>query len=251
MDTKSVNLGKAFSSGWNIFTKHAGVLIGGSLTYIAMIFMLEMIFIIPMIHTTARMPQSTAPFSQMFGVQSGVFSIAIIFLLAPLFGGLSILLLNATRDNSPSINDLFSGYRNYWKWVGLYFLISMIAFIAEFIGILGFSIMSLGIAISLVVLMTAIMVRWLFIFFAAADGAGIIESFKKSAEMTKGIRLPLFGILIVLWLFATAGVIACGIGVILTSIIAALAITSIYVDLKSQMSGTAPSESALEPEPGQ
>ena len=274
MNTKSVSLSKAFSTGWNTFTKYPGVLIGGFLIYIAMVLVLEMIFMIPMILVTTRMPQSTDLSSPMFGVQTGfsvAFPIVVVFLFAPLVGGLFILLLNAVRDSNPGINDLFAGFRKYWKWVGLfflYYLATYAAFIPELIGILvstkmmhvgsaaavstvlGIAIMGLGIAISLVI-MFILLTRWLFIYCAAADGAGIIESFGKSAEMTKGIRLPLFGILIVLWLFATAGIIACGIGVILTSIIASLAITSMYVDLKNQMSGTAPSASAPEPEPGQ
>jgi len=74
----------------------------------------------------------------------------------------------------------------------------------------------------------------MFAYFEAADGAEIIDSFKKSEPLTRGIRLTLLGYSIVLGVFLIVGVIACGVGMVLTSLVAYLAIMHIYLALKGE-----------------
>jgi uncharacterized membrane protein len=88
------------------------------------------------------------------------------------------------------------------------------------------------------------MIRFYFAWFLAAEGAGAMEALRRSAEMTAGIRLPLFGYSLVLGLFSYAGILACGIGIIVTGLISVLVNALIYLDIKSQMAG-----SAVEPVP--
>jgi len=49
--------------------------------------------------------------------------------------------------------------------------------------------------------------------------------------LTRGIRLKLFGRFFLLGLFAYVGVLACGVGIIATALIAGQAACSIYLDL--------------------
>lgn len=238
MNTKSVSLGRAFSAGWASFTKYVGLLIGANLLYMVITFAGEVI-----------------PFLNI---------LFLALVIPPLTGGLIILSLNAVRGTNPSINDLFAGFKDFGKWLGIYWLffaviaaaaipLGLAALVAFLIlepkggpDIVTQAVMGLGIAIT-TILVFWLMIRYLFVWFIAAEGGAVVESFRRSAEMTKGIRLKLFGIYFVLMLFTYAGVIACGIGVIVTGIVAALAYAAIYLDLKNQMSGTPSPETAPEP----
>ena len=84
------------------------------------------------------------------------------------------------------------------------------------------------------VLYATFAIRYMFAYFEAADGAEIIGSFKKSEPLTRGIRLTLLGYSIVLGVFLIVGVIACGVGMVLTSLVAYLAIMHIYLALKGE-----------------
>lgn len=177
--------------------------------------------------------------------------IVVIFVAPPLVGGAVIVGLKAVRGDTPEINELFSGFRKYWFWMGVYWLfaaILLLTMIPLFIaGALAGIMSSLGaqpdispagIAMMVVaglvslVLYAIFGLRYMFAYYHAADGAEIVESFKKSEEMTRDIRLTLLGVVIVLGLFAAVGVLACGVGVVLTGLLSSLALVHIYVALK-------------------
>jgi len=90
------------------------------------------------------------------------------------------------------------------------------------------------------VLYVIVALRFMFAYYAAADGEGIVESFKKSSDMTEGIRPQLLLVAIVLSLVGAAGAIACGIGIIVTGLLVWLAFAHIYVGLKGQPPVSAP-----------
>jgi uncharacterized membrane protein len=232
MNREPMGIGPALSLGWSVFKKHAGVGIGGYLIYCAISFAGNMI-----------------PFvNAIFGL-----------FVQPVFvGGFMILLLNMAKDANPTIGDLFEGFKRYWTWVGVTWLyIAIVAVSAIPLGIaalITFLIlepmqrggygsglssveilmqitMGLGIAVSLVILFVLTM-RWIFVCYLAAEGAFAVEAFKRSAEMTEGIRLKLFGISLVLGLFGWAGVIGCGVGALLTGLVSSLAFAFIYLGLK-------------------
>ena len=90
-----------------------------------------------------------------------------------------------------------------------------------------------GLLVSAVV-WTYFMIRYMFVYFAAAEGAGILEAYGRGTEITRGAWLQLFLALVVIALFTMAGVLLFIIGQYLTSLVAQMVYSAIYLDLKAQ-----------------
>lgn len=187
--------------------------------------------------------------------------------MPPLAGGLAIVNLKAVRDQYPSVGDLFAGFRNYLRWMRAYWLFIAVLSIAEIpmavgaVAVFGLRVLRyfhvppsvelhaiLKLAglepIALAAVITAatiwgvlnilVILRYGFAYYEVAGGAGVIESFRKSAELTHGIRLRLLGRVAVLFMFAVAGLAACCVGIIVTGLVAQLAFVYIYTQLKGE-----------------
>ena len=63
---------------------------------------------------------------------------------------------------------------------------------------------------------------------------GAVDSLKRSAEITKGYRWQLFGLAILLALINFVGLLACGVGILFTYGISAIAIAYAYKTLSGQ-----------------
>ncbi|HET6456620.1 MAG TPA: hypothetical protein VFI02_19645 [Armatimonadota bacterium] len=176
--------------------------------------------------------------------------------------------LKAVRDQSPEFGEMFSGFRQYWSWMGVYYLFMVImlaamvpagigVLIAWGLGLFKHTNVSLAdipaiativvFGLASVILYIALAIRYMFAFYEVADGAEIVESFRRSAELTEGRRLQLLGIAIVLGLFSIVGIIGCGIGVILTGLLAYLAFMHIYIGLKGEQAQTPLAETPPSP----
>ncbi|MDO8682843.1 MAG: hypothetical protein Q7N50_05110 [Armatimonadota bacterium] len=176
------------------------------------------------------------------------------FIGGPMAGGVCTLFLKMARDDNPEIGDLFSCFKDYWRWTGIMWLwvaIYMVCY-ALIMPLLILNVMSFGpdtagnepltiirffiIHILLIfLLMIAILAaaaRWGFAFFEAVEGGGVMNAFRRSSELTKGYRLRLWLIMIVLSIFANAGVFALYSGMFVTATIAVNIMTAIYLDLK-------------------
>jgi uncharacterized membrane protein len=257
MNTKSVSIGSAFSSGWNLFMKYPWLLIGGFLLLMAIIVVIE---IIPVV---------------------GV--IALLVIGGPLSAGLYILTLNAAKDANPTIGDIFAGFKNFGKWFGLYWLWIGVCLLAEIPILIGLLISYLtsratinqtalaggepvnplvaaaatapviigGLITFILILMVS--VRYIFAWFAVADeGLGAVESFKRSAQLTEGIRLQLFGVFIVVWLaMAVGSAITCGLGSLVAGPLSSMILASIYLNLKGQAGGAPAPQPAAPESPSQ
>jgi uncharacterized membrane protein len=66
------------------------------------------------------------------------------------------------------------------------------------------------------------------------DAARPIEALKRSADITRGYRWPLFGLLLLLLLINLVGALACGVGLIFTYGITAVTIAYAYKTLSGQ-----------------
>lgn len=232
---------EALSAGWKAFKRYAWVLIA--------------VFIIDTVLTFVVGRNRVANYA--FAVLA----------MGPLAGGLAIVNLKAVRGQRPSVGDLFAGFRDYVRWIGAYWFYVVIISIADIplavgtISVLGLRglryfhvppvvelhaiIKSAGSdPLSLAVIYTTAMItsvlsilillRYGFAYYELVDGAGVVESFRRSAELTRGIRLRLLGVFIVLGLFAAAGLAACGVGFIVTGSVAQLAFVYIYTQLKGE-----------------
>ncbi len=237
MHPKSVDIGRAFSLGFDAFKRHAIVTIGVILLYFVLSGVGQNIPFLGILYSILIQP--------------------------PIVGGLVIFLLNVVNDRDPTVGDLFAGFQHYGRWMGTYWLLNAITIaclIPAGIGILiGLAVdpdgeaafvvpVALGSIISLIVLVI-VMLRWFFVYYAAAEGRNAIEAFKFSARLTEGVRPQLFVASIVLGLFALCGIIALGVGILVTSAIAGCAFAAIYRDLKAATEPAAAPISAPGPAP--
>lgn len=232
---------EALSAGWKAFKRYAWVLIA--------------VFIIDTVLTFVVGRNRVANYA--FAVLA----------MGPLAGGLAIVNLKAVRGQRPSVGDLFAGFRDYVRWIGAYWFYVVIISIADIplavgtISVLGLRglryfhvppvvelhaiIKSAGsdpVSLAVIyatamftgVLSVVILLRYGFAYYALVDGSGVVESFRRSAELTRGIRWQLLGIGAVIFVFAGSGFLACGIGFIVTAVVAQLAFAHIYTQLRGE-----------------
>jgi len=96
MQGRLPGIAESLSAAWAAFLKYPGVLIGIFLVYIVI---------------TAGL-----------GAIPGIGTIANFFVMPPLMGGAIVAGMKAVRGQTPEFNDLFVGFRQYWRWVGVYWL---------------------------------------------------------------------------------------------------------------------------------
>lgn len=233
---KSVNIGQALSSGYATTQRYLWTLIGSYALYLVITVGLSNIPIVGLLAT--------------------------IFVIPPLAGGYTILFLKAARDQNPQVEDLFAGFRQYWKWMGVYwlFIAAVLLAMIPFLIMMGIAMAvahgvmppqlspagsfdpgSTPIAITLgaiggiisLVIVFIIVTRYIFAFYLVADGLNVLDAFKESARMTNGIRLQVLGAYIVFALVSLAGLLALGVGIIVTGVIATLAFTYVYLDVRA------------------
>lgn len=239
MNRKTIHFGQAFTEGWDVFKKNAGMAIAGYLIFMGL--------------------ATVAGYIICVGTIAWVF-----FLQFPLWGGFTLFYLNMVKGRKPEINDIFAGFRDFGKWLGvgwlfiLIFLASMIPLMISGLvagvvlyplrqaaldsepalanGLLAGMIASLVIgAFVSAIIWIILTVRYFFVYYAAAEGAGVLEAFGQGAELTRGVRFQLLLIAILLTLFTMAGIVLFFIGQYFTAIIAKMVYTAIYLDLKEQM----------------
>lgn len=190
----------------------------------------------------------------LFGVLGMAMLIPVLGLLVyfPLFGGLTMLYLKAARRQVPQIGDLFAGFKDLWKWVGVGLVfhgalllasLPLIAAIVAAVIVCGSEssassqLCAATIAVAVVcgiatlIMYAYLTMRWFFVYYAAADGAGVLESFGRSSELSKGIRLQLFVVFVLAALASSiASLMTMGLGGYFVGPIISLAYTHIYLE---------------------
>ena len=204
-----VSLDVAFSAGWAAFTGSMGLAIGVCIVY-------------GMLQVPGQIPYIGFLYP---------------ILVASVFkGGLYRFFMRIVRTwphvQDPDIGDLFSGFSEYGKWLGMYgvwALIALVAMIPLLVGVIvaismiGLTMLgslaqdhdpahisqlftALGVTGIMILVLSALLsaglgvyaqVRWFFSYFAAADGYEVWEAFRRSEELTEGRRMQLLGIGIV------------------------------------------------------
>lgn len=231
MNTQDITLGRCFSEGWEVFKRNAGLAI---LAY----------FLYMLLASAAG------------GTQIG--SIVAAF---PLAGGFTMLFLGLQKGLNAEIATLFAGFagvNNWVRWLGvgwLLFLYQMIVFVVCLI-IGGIPIAGGAIVLSCahcipggvllivvgclftIVACAYYCIRWLFVFFAASEGATALDAIAISEHLTDGVRLRLFWIMIVLTLFNLAGMLFCCIGTLFTCPLTQSVLSALYLDVKQAKAQT-------------
>lgn len=224
----NISIGECLGKGWEGFQRHPGTAIGGFFLY-----------------TLICVVGQSIPF----------LNIAfLIFVQAPLAGGLVILFLRLAKDASPAVGDIFDGFDTYGKFMGAFWLL--------YVAILGCAIPALigvgiamaaeregaaaaigitGVLVSLVIVIV-VAIRWVFVFFLLADeeNLGVIDAFKKSSELTRGWRAKLLLTLFVMSLVSFLGILLLIVGMFVTGPIVGIGVAWLYTEAKRQVLGTQP-----------
>lgn len=225
----SFGLGKAIGNGWDGFKSNAAAAILGLLVWLIVYTALA---VIPFVN------------------------LAILILAGPLVGGLMTLMLNLAKRSDPKIGDVFAGFSKFGRYLGLFWLFTLMILLAYIPAIIGFAvgavvqdqtvtpvIMGVGGLISVIVVIY-LATRFLFVWHVVADNwedGSVMAAFRKSSQITEGNRLKLFGSMIVLTILAQIGFLLLGVGILLTGPIANIAIASVYLQLKESAGGASAS----------
>lgn len=206
MIQKEFSIGDALEYGWNTMKTNFGFFIGiiivswivtGIPTFIALIL------------------QEDAPaFSLLFRLVSIVMSTIIHI-------GIIRIALKFVDGKTPEFNDLFNSFKGYfWRYIGASILFGLIVAGGTFLLIVP------GI-------IWAIKFQY-FGYLIVDQNLGVMDSLKKSSEMTNGIKWPLFGFALLLVLINYGGAILLFIGLFVTLPITMMAYASVYRLLQTQ-----------------
>lgn len=236
-----ISLGNVLTKGWEAFKKYMAVAIVSYLIYVAIT------------AVAGNIP-----------ILNIAFYIVAMF---PLAGGLYLLMLRIVKDENPQIGDIFQGFNDLVRWMGVGWLLALYmaipALVCAIPAGIGAWLMSrgafgavIGVLFIIVAVILAIGIavtlymRWVFAFFVAAEeGASASAALQRSTELTEGIRLPLLGYVIVIGLVGWAGVIALGVGVLFTAPLAMCAFTALYLDVKNLRSPQAAAQPQVQAQP--
>lgn len=229
MQPQHASIRQCLSQGWTAFGKNANVAIPASLLY-----------------TGLNAVAMCIPVFNLLYLVYGVF---------PLLGGYVSLFLNITRGR-PHIGWLFTGWlesRDRWNRAGWHLVactlgrgfILAIAFLPLVVvaALLRTGPASTSIEVIAVVAFPVLwglsVVRWAFTFHVMADqDISGKEAMKVSALMTKGVRPHILAVLLVARGVALAGVLALGVGVLVTVPLAECVISASYLSLRDEGEST-------------
>jgi len=227
----NISIGECLGKGWEGFQRHPGTAIGGFFLYMLI---------------------------SVVGQSIPFLNIAfLIFVMAPLAGGVVIFFLRLAKDASPAVGDIFDGFDKYGKFMGAFWLLYVIvlacaipAVIMVLIAVAAQRQIGDGAAAALmvtgglasVVIVIVVAIRWVFVFFLLADekNLGVIDAFKKSSELTRGWRGKLLLTLFVMSLVSFCGLLLLIVGMFVTGPIVGIGVAWLYVEAKRQVWGAQP-----------
>lgn len=225
MRLEDITIGRCLSQGWEAFKPFMWLAIGAYALYQICAYALQSIPVVNVLF--------------------------VILAYYPLAGGLYTLFLRIITRESPRLEILFSGFAGNWaRWMGVGWLLVWYMFVATvacavlpailaaaayfafgeesaiFIALLVFA------CLGYIVLFISVTMRWLFTFYIAAEGATARAAIAQSTEMTRGIKLKLVWITLVLGLVGASGIIALGVGLFFTIPLCIFAGFVLYFDVK-------------------
>lgn len=160
------------------------------------------------------------------------------FVVPPIQGGLSVYALNYVNRRNPQLGDLFNGFQQYGRWLGIYWLLAAIGLACAIPGgiLLAIGLVSLGVFVPqaapdftpmavgllaagvlvMLIICMAVLPRFTFAYFLGAEGYEALDALRVSHEMAQGRVWQIIGIGIALGLVNLLGVIACFVGLLFT-----------------------------------
>lgn len=172
------------------------------------------------------------------------------FIGGPMIAGMCLLFLKIGRNEQAEIGDRFSCFKDFWKWTGIFWSIMamMILLLIPFAAILMGDILlvwrnhhgmfPLAIAIYIVSILlyqiarVGVLAKWGPAYFEGLDSQGVDEALGRSIDLTSGVWMRLWFMLIVVSLFSCVGLFACYFGVIISSAISMNVLAAIHLELR-------------------
>jgi hypothetical protein len=90
--------------------------------------------------------------------------------------------------------------------------------------------------------LVAVLIRWMFVFYAGVETADTMGAFAISSHLTKGRRLQLLWMSIALGIISMAGVLALGVGIFVSAALTAYATAALYRQVNPLPEVRAPEE---------
>lgn len=148
---------------------------------------------------------------------SGLLRLVAFVISGPLAAGLYWMMLKVQRDEPAEFADLVAGFSEFGRAFGVYVLTS----IAVIIGLILLIVPGVLLAVGL----------WPALFLVMDDDRDVMDTLSKAWEMTKGHRLQLFLLGVVLFFFTILGLAALIVGVFFTGALATLVAAGAYEEL--------------------
>ncbi len=212
----------AFIDGMALFSKNAVMIIVATLVYLVIVLVGSMI-----------------PF---------VNFLFWLLVLPVLVGGYIIFSLNVAKGKEPKFEDLFASFNDYVTWLGAWWL--LIAYAVLF-GIPAIILIIIGVLVKgyigalliivgghgWIVLIFFFVIKWYVFMFIIADNwhdSSIKTAFDKSVKLTQKRLLEVFFVALVMGIFAGAGAIVLGVGMLVTAPIGFIGVASYYLRIKEE-----------------
>ncbi len=223
---KTVHIKDSLKFGWKTVTENAWYFVGLTFVLWAIPEVLRMLGAVGSGHGFSnanymRMGMGGGAINSQIGITGGIFMLLSIIASAVLYAGYIRIILAWTDGKRPEFKELFYFGPHLLPFIGASILFGILVGV----GTLFFIVPGL-------ILMTI----FLFYSFCIFDqNAGVIESFKKSADITKGARWDLFLFLLVTAGISILGAIPFGLGLLITMPLTLLAAARVYRSLLTQM----------------
>jgi len=196
--TPNLSIGHLFSRSWPLFKENMGVIVGAYVVYLLITGLIS----------------DPNPADEDSG---GLFSLIAFVIAGPLAAGLYSMMLHVQRREPVAFADLFDGFREFGRAFGVYALTT----IAVVVGLVLLIVPGIILAVGL----------WPGLYLVMDTDLGVMDTLREAWDMTKGYRLQLFGVGLVLFFFTLAGLIALGIGIFFTGALATLVAAAVYEEL--------------------
>lgn len=157
---------------------------------------------------------------------SGLLRLVAFVISGPLIAGLYWMMLKVQRDEPVEFTDLFAGFGEFGRAFGVYVLSS----IAIIVGLILLIVPGLILAVGL----------WPALFLVMDDERDVMDTLSKAWEMTKGHRMRLFVLGVVLFFLTILGLVALVVGVFFTGALATLVAAGAYEELSLSYEGVIP-----------
>lgn len=195
--TPNLSIGHLFSRSWPLFKENLGVVVGAFVVYLLITGFLSD--------------------PDLDGDRSGLLSLIGFVIAGPLVVGLYALMLRVQRHEPVAFPDLFDGFREFGRAFGVYVLYSFAVGLGMILLIVPGIILAIGL--------------WPALYLVMDTDLGVIDTLREAWDMTKGYKLQLFALGVVLFFFALAGLIALVVGVFFTGAFSALVGAAAYEEL--------------------